>query len=296
MRNRKAFTLVELLVVIGIIALLISVLLPALNRARQSANSLKCLANLRQMGQLVQMYAIDNQQSLPIGSWNGLDPKTGKTNASAATDWSYLLEAEYTKNSDGTYNNQTNAAALDARGIFLDVDTTAGSITGSRVDALHYSCHPRLMPNIISGSGFAKDPLRPGYFMQPYKLGQIKRSSEVVLIFDGVQVVGPNLNGDRAVSVAYRIDSQWSWGPSRFQNSPYLNYDDPQAQNMTSVNGQLNADATAYQGSDGGIRWRHLQNKSANFLFCDGHAESRAWKSGSVTELLRNNVNVNIEH
>jgi prepilin-type N-terminal cleavage/methylation domain-containing protein len=69
--SRRAFTLVELLVVIGIIAVLIGILLPSLNRARQHAISLQCMGNLRQIGNASLMYAQDNKGQLPCGSWGG---------------------------------------------------------------------------------------------------------------------------------------------------------------------------------------------------------------------------------
>jgi prepilin-type N-terminal cleavage/methylation domain-containing protein/prepilin-type processing-associated H-X9-DG protein len=70
---RRGFTLVELLVVIGIIALLISILLPALSKARKQALNANCMANLRTIGQSLQLYAAENKGKYPAhyggGSW-----------------------------------------------------------------------------------------------------------------------------------------------------------------------------------------------------------------------------------
>jgi prepilin-type N-terminal cleavage/methylation domain-containing protein/prepilin-type processing-associated H-X9-DG protein len=74
---KRAFTLVELLVVIGIIAVLISVLLPALNRARRAAQTATCLSNLRQFGQAYFMYAGANGGYLPFANWPSWGLRTG---------------------------------------------------------------------------------------------------------------------------------------------------------------------------------------------------------------------------
>jgi prepilin-type N-terminal cleavage/methylation domain-containing protein len=78
-RSRQGFTLVELLVVIGIIALLISMLLPALNKARQAAETASCLAQLRSLGQAAAIYQAEYRGHVPpLAQWStGPSPFSG---------------------------------------------------------------------------------------------------------------------------------------------------------------------------------------------------------------------------
>ena len=66
--KRGGFTLIEVLVVIGIIAALIGILLPVLSRAREESKKTACLSNLRQLGQGMLMYANEHRDRLPNGN------------------------------------------------------------------------------------------------------------------------------------------------------------------------------------------------------------------------------------
>lgn len=88
-RMPTAFTLVELLVIIAIMAILMALLSPALKSAREKARSIACLANLKQIGLGFQMYSNDNGDSIP---WHN-----------ATGGWSFALDVYVTGSSSSTW-------------------------------------------------------------------------------------------------------------------------------------------------------------------------------------------------
>jgi hypothetical protein len=279
--------------VIGIIAILIGVLLPALARARQAANSTNCLSNLRQIGQAIHMYVNANKGSLPYGYWDG------GAQPQLAGDWSTLLLNTMSGKYGSNYNELSGQAAR-LKDAFRDKDTIEGK------GFIHYSSHPRLMPNIGMLEPDPAITIVPKPNLKPYKLSKIKRSTEVVLIMDGAQIGQVPGNPDPALWQSFAVADKLDRYNLRSGGAPfsYLWFDRASARPDTSIDPGPNADTSTEQPNDPNIpdrniRWRHMANKQANFLFSDAHAEPRQLKRASTPttpgecDVKRSNILVN---
>ena len=182
MRNsaRVGFTLVELLVVIGIIAILLGIMLPTLTRARQAATRAQCASNLRQLGQLWHMYANDHKLAFPdnaqgFGTWNLI------------TNWQRDVFINRYKFRNGKVFYCPNGRAMTANATFSD-DAWMMPSGSSAADTtlIGYSIYAANANAKAWAASYNPD------FLPPYKANE-RRLAERPILMDVTLYYGPPL-------------------------------------------------------------------------------------------------------
>jgi type II secretory pathway pseudopilin PulG len=324
-RAALAFTLVELLVVIGIIALLISILLPVLGRARQSANQVKCSANLHTIGLAIAMYVGENHGKLPFGfvhqgdAVGRIKPPPNFNFAvpnNQFAEWDIFLVHELNgkygmDSNDTAWGDGAGAAPTNSytgkpgfidqgvRNTFLCPEVSTDLLPTAHSLVMHYSAHPRVLPNLTSTDAYYGAPRK----ILGYLASAIKRSSEIAIVFDTSIYI--DNNAWTAPADAFALDhgriQGWAtpttdltnaygkWGNTMSAGDP-VDVTPCSNGGATGTASDWNADTFNNWGN---IRFRHMNNTSANALMLDYHVQTFHYnKLSHTTDLLRSNINV----
>lgn len=163
---RRAFSLIEILVTIAVIAILVAIITPALTGAREAARTTACLANLRQMLLACNQYADDNA---------GVGPAIGQPYA-ALPNWALVIQAQ------SGLEGSTPGELYSTRSVLVCPTTNAVSpVPMTRTYAMNATGHAGLSePGQRPDPDNFDDPARPAFI----RFALVQRPSESALLFD----------------------------------------------------------------------------------------------------------------
>ena len=262
-RKSRAFTLVELLVVIGIIALLISILMPTLSNARRQSNSVKCLSNLRQIGTAYVLYASQYRGAWPVAV-HGAGNTEFPLPSGVELRWPDLVAPFVSTTQQFKYDN----------------------LEEIRKNSVIWGCPEWTKTDDYNATNFA-DKVRVGYGMQYYPMywedgGQLRNMAYIIAgrgrYIKQTQWTKPAERGLVADAITHIIQIPSTFGPSNalmpWDYGPNTTTSIPATALYVDAGRHLKGSATKTQG---------YNSKGLNMLFCDGHATSvsppEAWNA-----------------
>ena len=262
--REPGFTLVELLVVIGIIAILISVLMPALTRARATANLVKCQSNFRQIHSAVSFYVNENKGLLPRASDTDWGPMG--TNAKTFIRLSELLGQKF---ADERYDS------LSPVFLCVEADTVGGVVWAPNLIRT-VQFHPRAFP------GYDQLIQLPREYPQR-KMSSIKNSADKIAFYEGPQV--PVWNMTAEPESIFLDGWRWNWG--------HMYADPPADGDMSRWNDPIDSGRNRDDGWWAcSMRFRHMRNTATPVAFFDGHVEARRLLTRAADGRLLSDVKV----
>ena len=271
-RQRGGFTIIEVVFVGSVTAILIALLLPAINYARHIARTAEGLSNLAQINRGMRAYALDHGNTLPLGYLDQDDAEDG-----LESDWTVKI-TNYVAIGRVTHKVEDDGAVTDD---MLEVFTCPNATT-PHLGRVHYSAHPVLVPH-VGASATPKFPL--------YRLSKMRRPYETILVMDAAQRADDGEEGYAPPEYSSFLTTfRLGWGELA-SDSDYVtthpDYDplDPDGDNNDPIWPGPNHDDGGL--ADGAIRWRQHRDTAANFVFGDGHAETLR-----MNEVLNRNIRV----